>query len=324
MAMSFKLSAACLSVAFPWVLAAAPAWASDCCVAMSSSTSEFTTLSGTALQFATPGKFLLQTGLNLRDVTGSYNERSAWTPKPHGSSLTSLQGSLGLTYFPTDGWSLGLHVPMAANRLNHAQWGALGSVIPLDPSNGSGSLSGGGIGDMLLQASSVAYWGDDLWPSVAVWGGVLIPSGNTAGSPENFTGSGVWSAQLGLSLLKAIGPLEVTGSLGYQRPMTRPAAGTSTAFFIGQVATGQVQAAVEVLPGWRLGLGASSYYGSISSSDPATGDSLLGKIKLMPSLEWRFVPEQGVRLAYGADPAVGPQLNAMTDQTVFMVYYRYF
>lgn len=324
MAMSFKLGAAGVSAAALWVLAAAPAQASDCCVAMSSSSSEFTTLSGTALQFDTPGKFLVQTGLNLRDVTGSFNERSAWTPKPTGSSLTSLQGSLGLTYFPTDGWSLGLHVPMAANRLNHAQWGALGSVIPLDPANGSSSLSGGGIGDMLLQASSVAYWGDEFWPSVALWGGVIMPSGNAAGSPENFTGSGVWSGQVGLSLLKAIGPWEVTGSLGYQRPLSRPAEGSSTAFTIGQVATGQVQAAVEVLPGWRLGLGASGYYGAIASSDPATADSLLGKVKLMPSVEWRFVPAQGIRLAYGSDPAIGPQLNAMTDQTLFLVYYRYF
>ena len=324
MAIRFSLPVACLSAAVPWLLAASPAHASDCCVAMSSSSSEFTTLSGSAHQFDTPGKFLVQTGINLRDVTGSFNERSAWTPKPQGSSLGSLQGTLGITYFPTDGWSLGLHVPLAANRLHHAQWGSLGSVIPLDPANGSGTLSGGGLGDMLLQGSSVVFWGDDLWPSVAVWGGVLMPSGNSSGSPENFTGSGVWSGQLGLSLMKALGPWELTGSLGYQRPMTRPTEGSSTAFFIGQVATAQVQAAVEVLPGWRLGLGATGYYGSIASADPATTDSMLGKLKLMPSMEWRFLPGQGVRIAYGSDPAFGPQLNAMTDQTLFLAYYRYF
>jgi len=324
MTIPFKLPAVFLSAAVPLMLAADPAVAHDCCVSMSSSSSEFTSLSGSTLQFEPPGKFLVQTSLNFRDITGSFNERSAWTPKPQGSSITSLQGSLGLTYFPKDGWSLGLHVPMAANRLNHAQWGALGSVIPLDATNGSSTLSGGGIGDMLLQASSVAYRGDEFWPSLAVWGGVIMPSGNAAGSPENFTGSGVWSGQVGLSLLKSVGPWEVTGSLGYQRPMTRPAEGSSTAFSIGQVATAQVQAAVEVLPGWRLGLGASGYYGAIASSDPATADSVLGKVKLMPSIEWRFVPAQGIRLAYGSDPAVGPQFNAMTDQTLFLVYYRYF
>lgn len=324
MAIRFNLSVAGLLATVPWVLASTPALAADCCVAMSSSSSEFTTLSGSSLQFMAPGKFLVQTGLNLRDVTGSFNERGAWTPKPQGSSLTSVQGSLGITYFPTDGLSLGLHVPLAANRLHHAQWGAQGAVIPLDPGDGSGSLTGGGLGDMLLQASSVAYWGDDFWPSVAVWGGLLMPSGNSAGSPESFTGSGVWSAQAGLSMLKTLGPVELTASLGYQRPMTQPAATAASPFFIGQVATAQAQAAAEILPGWRVGLGASGYYGTLASADPQSTGSTLGKLKLMPSIEWRFVSEQGVRLAYGADPGAGPQLNAMTDQTFFLVYYRYF
>lgn len=324
MAIRFDHPAAWLVGMVPWVLACAPALAADCCVTMSSSSTEFTSLSGSTLQAETPGKFLVQTGLNLRDVTGGFNERSAWTPKPKGSSLTSLQGSLGLTYFPTEGWSLGLHVPMSANRLNHAQWGALGSIIPLDTANGAESLSGGGLGDMQLQASSIAYRGDEFWPSLAVWGGLIMPSGTSAGNPENVTGSGVWSGQLGLSLLKAMGPWEVTASLGYQRPLTRPADGTTNPFYIGQVATAQVQTAVELVPGWRLGLGASGYYGTLASADPATADSLLGKLKLMPSVEWRFAAQQGVRAAYGADPAAGPQINAMTDQTLFLVYYRYF
>lgn len=323
MAIPLKSAAAALALTVPLLLAAAPARAADCCVAMSSSSSEFTTLSGSALQFMTPGQFLVQTGLNLRDVTGSFNERSAWTPKPQGSALTSLQGSLGLTYFPQDGYSLGLHVPMAANRLNHAQWGALGSVMPLDADSGSGARLGGGLGDVLLQGSSIVYWGDEFWPSVAFWGGLTLPSGASSGEPENFTGSGVWSAQAGLSLLKTLGPWELTGSLGYQRPLSRPPVEASAAFYIGQVATAQAQAAVEVLPGWRLGLGASGYYGAIASSDPETPDSMLGKLKLIPSLEWRFLPKQGVRLAYGSDPAVGPQMNAMTDRTIFLVYYRY-
>ena len=324
MAIRSTLPAALLLATVPWVLASVPAQAADCCVAMSSSSSEFTTLSGSNLQFMTPGKFLIQTGLTLRDVTGSFNERGAWTPKPQGSAITSLQGSLGLSYFPTDGLSFGLQVPMAANRLHHAQWCALGSVIPLDPTSGSGSLSGSGLGDMLLQASSVAYWGDEFWPSLAVWGGLLMPSGNSAGSPETFTGSGVWSGQLGLSMLKTLGPVELTATLGYQRPMSRPAANAASPFFIGQVATAQAQAAVEVRPGWRLGLGATGYYGTLASSDPQTPESMLGKLKLMPSIEWRFVADQGLRLAYGADPGTGPQINAMTDQTLFLVYYRYF
>ncbi len=322
MAIRFSLPVALLAAMGSALLAIAPARANDCCVSMSSSSSEFTTLSGSALQFSAPGKFLVQTGLNLRDVTGSFNERSAWTPKPTGSSLASLQATLGLTYFPTDGWSLGLHVPMAANRLHQAQWGSLGSVVPLDAT--AGSLSGGGLGDMLLQASAVAFRGDEIWPSLSLWLGLVLPSGNSTGSPENFTGSGVWSGLGGLSLLKISGPWELTASVGYQRPMTRPPAGATSTFYIGQVATAQTQVALEILPGWRLGLGASGYYGSLGNSDPATADSMLGKLKLMPSVEWRFVPEQGVRLAYGADPGMGPQLNAMTDQTLFLVYYRYF
>ena len=71
-------------------------------------------------------------------------------------------------------------------------------------------------------------------------------------------------------------------------------------------------------------MGASGYAGTLASADPAQADSQLGKLKLMPSVEWRFAPTQGVRAAYGADPGTGPQLNAMSDQTLFLVYYRYF
>jgi hypothetical protein len=324
MAIRFSPSVACLSATAALVLAAVPAWANDCCVTMSSSSSELTTLAGASHAFAAPGRFLVQTGFNWRDVTGSFNERGAWTPKPRGSSLSTLQGLFGLTYFPSDAWSVGIQLPMAANRLHHAQWGALGALGPLDDAYGTGPLSGGGLGDLALQGSAVVYRGDGPWPSLALWAGLVLPSGRSSGSPADFTGSGLVSGQLGLTLLKALGPWELTAGLGYQRPMSRPAAGSSTAFTIGQVATGQAQVSVELFSGWRVGMGASGYAGTLASADPAQADSQLGKLKLMPSVEWRFAPTQGVRAAYGADPGTGPQLNAMSDQTLFLVYYRYF
>lgn len=323
MAIPFKPTVACMAATAVLGLPAPAALASDCCVTMSSSTSELTTLSGAAHAFAPPGQFLVQTGINWRDVTGSYNERGDWTPKPRGSSLSTIQGSLGISYFPHEAWSLGLQLPMAANRLHHAQWGALGALGPLDDAYGNGPLTGGGLGDLTLQASAVAYRGEGLIPSLAFWGGLVLPSGNSAGSPADFTGSGLTSGQIGLSLMENIGPVELTASLGYQRPLTRPPAGASTAFTLGQVATGQLQASVELLPGWRLGLGASGYKGTLASADNGTPDSQLGKVKLMPSVEWRFTPTQGLKAAYGGDPSAGPRLNAMTDQTLFLLYYRY-
>lgn len=325
MAIRFSARRAALAATALLAVPAGPALACGTCgCGLPGSSSEVSSISGSATLFAAQGKFLVQSGLSFRDITGSFNERSTWFEKPAGSSLTTLQGNLGLTYYPVEGLTLGLQVPMALNRLAGAQWGTQGSINPVDEEDGVfGPQSGGGVGDITLQGSYVALRGEDFWPSLALWGGLVLPSGNAAGNPASFTGSGVLSGQVGLSLLRSFGSLEVSASAGYQRPLTQPPQDVSSAFYVGQSLLGQLQANLEVAPGWRLGLGASTFYGEIGATDVAPTASRLGKLKLIPSVEWQFAPEQGVRLAYGADPGIGPWMNSMTDRTLFAVYYRY-
>ncbi len=302
-----------------------PAHACNCGCALPGSGAEMTSVAGASTLFASDGNFLYQTSLSARDVTGSFNENGTWTPKPQGSSLNTFQANLGVTYYPGNDWTFGLLVPVAANMLNGAQWAAQGAVVPIDTMDGaSEQQSGAGMGDISLQTSYVAYRGEDFWPSLALWGGLMLPTGNATGaSAATYTGSGVFSAQIGLSALKMLGPVELSAGVGYQRPFSEPAADVSTAFYVGQSLLGQFQANWEFVPSWRLGLGASSFYGEMAARDTSPTASKLGKIKLTPSIEWRFWEGQGVRLAYGADPSPGPWVNAMTDQNFILSYYRF-
>jgi hypothetical protein len=301
-----------------------PAHACNCGCALPGSGADMTSVSGASTLFSSDANFLYQTSLSFRDVTGSFNENGSWTPKPLGSSLNTIQANLGVTYYPGNDWTFGLLAPMAANMLSGAQWAAQGAVVPIDTMEGQSEQQfGGGLGDISLQTSYVAYRGD-FWPSLALWGGVLLPTGNASGdAAATFTGSGIFSAQLGVSALKMVGPVELSAGIGYQRPFSEPAADVSTAFYVGQSVLGQFQANWEILPAWRLGLGASSFYGEMAARDTSPTASKLGKIKLTPSIEWRFMADHGVRLAYGADPAPGPWVNTMTDQNLIFSYYRF-
>ncbi len=302
-----------------------PALACNCGCALPGSSADMTSVSGASTLFSSEANFLYQTSLSFRDVTGSFNESGTWTPKPQGSSLNTLQANLGVTYYPGNEWTFGLMVPMAANILNGAQWAAQGAVVPIDTMEGQSEQQfGGGFGDITLQTSYIAYRGEDIWPSLALWGGLLMPTGNAAGeAAATFTGSGTFSGQIGLSALKLLGPVELSGGIGYQRPFSEPAADVSTAFYVGQSLLGQFQANWEFAPSWRAGLGASSFYGEMAARDTSPTASKLGKIKLTPSIEWRFLEGQGVRLAYGADPSPGPWVNSMTDQNLIFSYYRF-
>ncbi len=302
-----------------------PAHACNCGCALPGSSADMTSVSGASTLFSSEGSFLYQTSLSARDVTGSFNENGSWTPKPQGSSLNTLQANLGVTYYPGNDWTFGIQVPLAANMLNGAQWTAQGAVVPIDTMEGQSEFqTGGGLGDISLQTAYVAYRGEEIWPAIAFWGGLLMPTGNAAGeAAATFTGSGVFSAQIGISALKMLGPVELSAGIGYQRPFSEPAAGVSTAFYVGQSILGQAQANWEVVPSWRLGLGASSFYGEMAARDASPTASKLGKLKLTPSVEWRFLEGQGVRLAYGADPSPGPWVNAMTDQNLIVSYFRF-
>lgn len=302
------------------------AQACNCGCSLPGSGAELTSVAGASSLFAADaGNFLVQTTLSARDVTGSFNESGAWSAKPLGSSLHTFQANFGLTYYPGERWTLGLLVPLAANSLNGAQWAAQGAIVPIDTMDGQSDRQfGGGFGDVSLNTSYVAYRSDGFWPSLALWGGLLLPTGNAAGSvAATYTGSGIFSGQIGLSGLKQLGPVELSAGLGYQRPLSEPTTDVSTAFYVGQSVLGQLQANWEVIPSWRLGLGASAFYGEVAAREASPTASNLGKLKLTPSVDWQFMEGQGVRFAYGADPAAGPWINAMTDRNYILTYYRF-
>lgn len=325
MAIRFRYLALATVAAGSLVALADPAHACNCGCALPGSGADMTSVSGASTLFSSEGNFLIQTTLSARDVTGSFNENGSWTPKPKGSSLNTVQANLGLTYYPGNDWTFGMQVPLAYNMLNGAQWAAQGAVVPIDTNEGQPEYqTGGGFGDISIQTSYVAYRGEDLLPSIAFWGGLLMPTGNASGEmAATFTGSGVFSGQIGVSALKTLGPVELSAGVGYQRPFSQPAEDVSTAFFVGQSVLGQFQANWEVLPALRLGLGGSAYYGEMAERDTSPTASKLGKLKLTPSVEWRFRESQGIRLAYGADPSPGPWVNSMTDRNLIVSYFRF-
>jgi hypothetical protein len=308
------------------ILQALPAYACAACgCGLPGSSSDVSSVGGNASMFGGEGRWLMQAGMSFRDITGSFNERGDWVAKPQGSSLTTVMGNLGLTYYPQDGYSIGVQAPFAVNRLVGAQWGQQGAINPAldDQDNILGPRSAGGWGDLTVQGSAILHRGSEWTPAVATYAGVSLPTGTSAGDAAAFTGSGVVSGQVGLSLLKGFGPLELTTSATYQRPITTPQGEAASAFYIGQALIGQVQADVEVFAGWKVGLGANGFLGMTGVVDSAPTAAKLSKLKLVPSIEWRVAPEEGVRAAYGGDPTAGPWSNAMTDQTLFLVYYRY-
>lgn len=325
MSIRLPLGPAALAAWTSWMLLALPAEAcTTCSLDQVGNSTEVSTVAGSATLFNSQGKFLIQTGINLRDITGSFNDRSGWTAKPQNSSLLTLQGNLGVTYYPSEGWTMGIQVPMALNRLDGAQWGGQGAVVPVNADDGIiGPQTGGGVGDINLQGSYVCFK-DEVLPSVALWAGAILPSGSTAGGAAAFTGSGIFSGQAGLSLFKRFGPLELSMNLGYQHPLSQPQQAISSAFFVGDALVGHLQTNMELVPTLRLGLGATTFRGWITSANVAPSAANMSKLKLIPSVEWQFLPDHGVRLAYGGDPGIGPWLNSMTDNTVYAIYYRFF
>lgn len=196
--------------------------------------------------------------------------------------------------------------------------------MPVNADDGViGPQTGGGLGDIALQGSCLLYK-DDVIPSLAVWAGAILPTGSTAGNASAYTGSGIFTGQAGFTALKAFGPLELSANLGYQHPLSQPVHAVSSAFFVGDALMGNLQANWEIFPSLRLGLGATTFRGWITSSSVAPTASSMSKLKLIPSVEWQFLPEQGLRLAYGGDPGLGPWSNSMTDNTAYAVYYRFF
>jgi hypothetical protein len=276
-------------------------------------------IAGAGAMFGGMESWLLQTGVSIRDITGSFNEAGAWVDKPVGSTLRSLQVQTALTWYPRQGLAFSMTLPGALNRLEGARWAALGKVAPLEVSDEETGEAiprdsqGGGLADIALQSSWTVRDGEGLWPAVAIWGGLTLPTGRAAGAAADMTGLAMlwsdvnWSQSL---------------NLAWQQPLAPLAAGPIPVFYLGRALLGTWQGEVEVIPDGWLGLGITAF--RAESDVPGLADSakLQAKVKCTPSLEWRLAEGEGIRLAVGLDPDLGLSRNAMTDRTIGTIYYR--
>lgn len=285
-------------------------------------------LSGASTLFSMGGHWLIQQGVALRGVTGSLNELGGWSPVPTGGALGSLTGTLGVTYFPTMGTSLGLQVPMVGNMLDQASWGPFGSIAATD----IGRQTGLALGDLSLQGSWTVYQAD-TW-ALAAWGNASLPTGNagnaTGALPPpgtvdttavGLSGAGVFSLQGGAMAIAQTGPFELVGNLGFQHPLSAPPASASS-LYVGQALLAQAQANWNLSDALRAGLGLNGFLGQGvfgASAVPVP----MSKLKVIPSLQWAYAPRQGIRFALGADvPTFGA--SALTDVTGYVVCYQFF
>lgn len=280
----------------------------------SGSSADMGALSGSAGMFGQGRHWLLQQGLSLRTVTGSFNELGTWAPTPVGGSLQTLQGSIAVNYFPVDNIGIGITLPAAVNALNKASWGPFGSVSPTDLPQSVGGM----IGDVTVQ-STFKFWEEGAL-AVATFGGLTLPTGQATGDPSSLTGSGLWSGQLGLTGIGQWDDWEAIVSLGGQVPLgTLP--NLTPTFALGPSLVYQVQGSYRLTNAWRLGLTANGYLGQtlMPGDQPA---SVASKLKLMPHTTFQWHPTQGVRAAVGIDPFTLGR-NSMTDVTAFLVFFQY-
>jgi hypothetical protein len=279
------------------------------------SSADLGAIGGASSLFSGASKWLIQTGLSYRQITGSFNEQGKWNPMPSNSLMQGYQALLGVLYFPSPESSIGLQMPLQANFLSGASWGSFGSIAPTDR---SGAL-GAGLGDIQLQGSYKFLEHENA--ALAAWGNLSLPSGQVnPANPEWTTGAGLATASAGLlALYKPDPDWEFFLNLGYARALGEPAT-TLSPFFLGQSLLYQVQANFQFLPRWHVGLGLNGQAGAWAagggSSQPA------GKIKILPSLQYEFDRYQGVRLAFGVDlPVVGH--NSQTDIAAYLIYYQF-
>ena len=272
---------------------------------------------------APPGSWVVSTGIGLRDVTGSFNDRGAWSARPAGSRLLTWQAQSSLTWFPTADWTVGVLLPAALNDLDRAQWSGQGSIKPVDPldleelgsSDTAPRQTGGGLSDVALRTSWIATPGDETWPAIAWWGNLTCPTGRGQGRAADQTGTGVFQIQTGLSAWQRCEAFELSGSLGASAPLGSATGIQNAAFFLGRSLLAQAQGSVDLSESWSLSLGTLAFRSAVDSPDVAPSAATMGKLKLVGSLEWRPASGWSMRASYGADPGPVPGLNAMTDQT---------
>lgn len=302
------------ALAATWLAAAPPAWAClSCGCGGSSASTDLGAVGGAASIFSLGHRFLLQQGVSFRAITGSFNELGAWSPVPLGGTMTTLQGTFGLRFFPSPDSSIGLTLPVVGNALDKAAWGPFGSVTPTDLP----LTMGGALGDVALQGSYKVWESGPF--AVGAWGGMVMPTGQATGDPAGLTGAGLWNAQTGLSGIVQLADWELIANLGAQIPLG--GGGDQTVFALGPAALYQLQ--VDYLPfdGWRFGLGLNGYLGQASTGAGET-QQWSAKTKVLPSVAYQWSFTQGLRLAAGLDPtALGA--NSMTDATFYLVLFQF-
>ncbi|MNS06234.1 hypothetical protein D3C72_376550 [compost metagenome] len=296
-------------------LACAPALAClSCGCGGSGTSSDLGAVGGAASIFSMGSRWLIQEGVSTRSITGAFNELGTWNPTPVGGSLTSVQSTLGLTYFPMMGASIGLQVPLVANALDGATWGPMGSINPTDTPRAVGAA----IGDLAFQASYKVAEGPS-W-ALAAWGGASAPTGQATGDPALLSGAGVWSGMAGMIGVTQLNGWEFSGNLGYQRPFGQPPLTAST-FYVGEAWLYQLQSNVAVTDAVRVGLGLNGFLGQ-GRFGPTDLAVPMSKIKVVPSVQYQFGAAEGVRLALGYDPASLGK-NSMTDLTLYAIFYQF-
>jgi hypothetical protein len=306
---------AALGLAAWFAMGGLPAYACLGCGGSGSGVSaDLGAVGGASSLFSMGQRWLIQESMSLRAATGSFNELGTWNPVPVGGSLTTLQASLGVSYFPTLDSALSIQLPFVGNSLDKASWGPWGSITPTDTPRANAAS----LGDAAIQGTYKFFETGDL--AFAAWLGANLPTGQAAGDPAGLSGSGVVSGQGGLIALTHVGNFEFTGNLGYQRPFSNPTAAGAT-FFTGESWLYQLQGNYRLSDAWRLGLGINGFQGrgQIASTNVAVPTS---KLKLVPSAQFAWNPDQGVRVAAGYDPAT-LGTNTMTDFTVYTIFYQY-
>ncbi|MEB3238043.1 MAG: hypothetical protein VKO64_10515 [Candidatus Sericytochromatia bacterium] len=320
-----------LSLAIVASLAAGRAEACTTCgCGLPGSGADIGSLAGAGSMFGGMGNWLVQTGVSVRDITGSFNEAGAWVDKPIGSSLRSLQVQTALTWYPSDGLALSMTLPGALNRLDGARWAALGKVAPLDTSDEETGEAipresqGGGLADIALQGAWTVRDGEGMWPSVALWGGLTLPTGRFAGAAADMTGLGLPTGQIGVAMLWSDQMWSQSLNLAWQQPLAALSAGPVPVFYLGRALLGTWQGELEIIPDGWFGLGITAFRAQSDLPGLAESAQLQAKLKVTPSVEWRLAEGEGIRLALGLDPDMGLSRNAMTDRTLGTIYYRRF
>ncbi|MBM3258902.1 MAG: hypothetical protein FJY99_04055 [Candidatus Sericytochromatia bacterium] len=318
-----------LAIGLLTCLSAMPALGCTTCgCGLPGSGADIGSIAGAGAMFGGMESWLLQTGVSIRDITGSFNETGAWVDKPVGSTLRSLQIQTALTWYPRQGLAFSMTLPGALNRLEGARWAALGKVAPLDVSDEetgeaiARDSQGGGLADIALQGSWTVRDGEGPWPAVAIWGGLTLPTGRAAGTAADMTGLGLPAGQAGVAMLWSDVNWSQSLNLAWQQPLTPLAAGPIPVFYLGRALLGTWQGEVELIPDGWLGLGITAFRAESDVPGLAESARLQAKVKVTPSVEWRLAEGEGIRLAVGLDPDLGLSRNAMTDRTIGTIYYR--